>query len=90
MPKSKVRKKPIISDKEIQELKIQTITLITYASILSFADSYKTKTSKRTMEFSEKLKKQLIAIRNEHVNIRDYEEVLKDEYGIDTRKIFEL
>ena len=90
MPKSKMRKKPIISKSELLELKKQTIEIIVLASILSINDSYKKVSTEKIKTFVNKTKMNLIAMRDGVINIKDLREVLIEEHNLDIKKIFEL
>lgn len=90
MPKSKIRKKPIISKSELLELKKQTIEIIVLASILSLNDSYKKVSTEKIKTFVNKTKMNLIAMRDGMINIKDLREVLIEEHNLDIKKIFEL
>lgn len=90
MPKSKIRKKPIISKSELLELKKQTIEIIVLASILSLNDSYKKVSTEKIKTFVNKTKMNLMAMRDGVISIKDLRDVLIEEHNLDIKKIFEL
>ena len=99
MAKNSERKIPISKAKElakkealqiIEENKVRTVTTIIYASILSFADLYKTNQRKKIQEFVSKIKSNLVNLSDGTISVNDLEEVLKEEYELNISEIFKL
>ncbi len=89
MPVSKKRKKPMMTEKEITEHKIDTITAVVYATMLSLGDEYGFG-KVRLKRYNERLKGNLKALRDKRISVKDMGEVLRDEYGMDLDEIFRL
>lgn len=89
MPVSKKRKKPMMTEKEITEHKIDTITAVVYATMLSLGDEFNFG-KVRLKRYNERLKDNLKALRDKRISVKDMGEVLRDEYGMDLEEIFRL